>query len=206
MIGLLMGSIFLFCPLFVLRGIGPLDFWWWMSLNLVLLISAAAKIDPSFRGSIMTDLRGGISKKIALGVLAAAALYSVFFFGNTISRKLFPFATPDITAIYELKAGVAPVRVWILMTLVLGPGEELFWRGYLQRALTRRIGQWPGYILASMVYTGVHLASGNILLVVAALICESFWGWLYLRSGSILLNAVSHTVWDVSVFLLWPLE
>ena len=42
------------------------------------------------------------------------------------------------------------------------------------------------------------------MLLLAALVCGVFWGWLYIRFDSILLNAVSHTAWDVAVFLIFP--
>ena len=77
---------------------------------MVLLIGVAAKIDPLFRRSIAADLRDGISKKVARGVLAAAVLYFVFLSGNRISRKLFPFAASDIATVYDFKTGVAPMR------------------------------------------------------------------------------------------------
>jgi hypothetical protein len=42
------------------------------------------------------------------------------------------------------------------------------------------------------------------MLVLAAAVCGLFWGVLYLRTGSILLVAVSHTLWDIAVFVLFP--
>ena len=38
----------------------------------------------------------------------------------------------------------------------------------------------------------------------AALVCGAVWGGLYYRFKSPLLNVVSHTAWDVAVFLLFP--
>jgi uncharacterized protein len=202
--GLVIGAILLFCPLFFFRSIGPFDFWWWMSANLLILIGWAAGISTAFRRSVSDDFRTVVLKKIGFGLLSALSLYVVFFAGNIVSRKLFAFAGENIAAVYDFKSGVAPARVWLLMTLVIGPGEEIFWRGYLQRALAMRIGKWPGCILATALYAGVHAGSGNIMLVLAALVCGLFWGLLYLRFGSILLNALSHTVWDVAVFLVFP--
>ena len=31
-----------------------------------------------------------------------------------------------------------------------------------------------------------------------------FWGWLYLRFRSPVLNIVSHTLWDLAVFVVFP--
>ena len=204
MIAIIVAAIALFAPVFVLKSIGPLDFWWWMSANLALLVGITASTDASFRRSVPDDFRSGILKKIGRGLLSALVLYGVFFAGNIVSRKLFAFAGQDIASVYDFKSGVAPARVWLLMTLVIGPGEEVFWRGYLQRALTLRFGPANGCFLAAMLYAGVHLASGNVMLVVAALVCGFAWGWLYLRFGSILLNIVSHTAWDIAVFLVLP--
>jgi uncharacterized protein len=203
-IGLILGAILLFCPLFIFNAIGPFDFWWWMSFNLLLLIGVALKIDPLFRRSIARELDAGIPPKIALGFLSAAALYFIFLVGNRLSLQWFPFAASNIAAVYDFKTGANPSRVWILMTLAIGPGEEIFWRGYLQRALSLRFSPSNGCFLTTVLYTGIHLASGNIMLVIAALVCGLAWGWLYLRFGSILLNAISHMVWDVAAFLLFP--
>ena len=204
MIAILLAAIALFGSLFVYRHIGPLDFWWWMSANLAILIGSAAYVSPAFRSSVSKDVRAGLPKKIALGLAAAAVLYAAFFAGNILARKLFPFAADGIAAVYDFKTGVAPWRVWVLITLVIGPGEEIFWRAYLQRTLSRRTGKWPGLLLATALYAGVHAGSGNIMLILAAAVCGLFWGWLYLRYNSITLNVVSHTVWDVAVFLVWP--
>jgi uncharacterized protein len=206
MTAIIIAAIALFGPLFVYRSLGPLDFWWWMTVNLVILIGWAAAISPAFRSSISKDVRVGLPKKIALGLASAAVLYVVFFVGNIVSRKLFPFAAQNIAAVYDFKSGIAPARVWILMICVIGPGEEIFWRAYLQRTLARRLGRWPGFLLATALYAGVHAGSGNVMLVIAALVCGLFWGWLYLRFNSITLNVVSHTVWDVTVFLVVPFQ
>jgi len=51
----------------------------------------------------------------------------------------------------------------------------------------------------------VHLTTGNPLLIGAALVAGLFWGGLYLWQGSILTIVVSHTLWDILVFLIFPL-
>jgi membrane protease YdiL (CAAX protease family) len=90
------------------------------------------------------------------------------------------------------------------MLAVIGPGEELFWRGYLQRKLSSKTGKWVGFIIALLMYTGVHIFTGNIMLILAAFICGLFWGWIYLKYNSMVINVISHTVWDIVVFLLLP--
>lgn len=194
----------LFIPLFVFRRIGPFDFWWWMSAAIVVLIALGAALDSEYPDSIHRDLRHGAVRKTALGLLFAAILYGVFFAGNMFSRAIFPFAGPGIGLVYGFKSGASTARIVLLMALLIGPGEELFWRAYLQRRWAARFGPWGGFAAAAALYTIVHAASGNVMLVLAAAVCGVFWGWLYLKTGSVLLVAVSHTAWDLAVFVIFP--
>ena len=197
-------GLLLFIPLFMFRRIIFLDFWWWMSLNLVLLVSLALMRDRSFRKELVADRFLQPGKKIILGLVSAAILYLVFFAGNMLIREFFDFAGKDIQAVYGFKEGAPSWRIALLMILFIGPGEELFWRGFIQGNLTRLLGNRMGLVLAVMYYSIIHIATGNVVLIVAALTGGLFWGWLYLRYKSMLINIVSHLVWDVMVFLIFP--
>jgi membrane protease YdiL (CAAX protease family) len=199
-------ALAIFIPLFITRGVGMFDFWWWMSLNIVLLTTLAAALDPGWRQTVAHDLRGRVLEKIGLGVISALGLYAVFYAGNAVSRLMFPFAANNIENVYAFKSGAAPVRIALLMAFIIGPGEELFWRGFLQRRMQIEKGPFKGFLLATLLYAGVHIASGNAMLVLAAGVCGLFWGFLYLRTGSLLLNVVSHTVWDMAIFLFFPMN
>jgi membrane protease YdiL (CAAX protease family) len=197
-------AVALFALLFIGRGFGPLDFWWSMSGAVLLLVGLGAVLDRGYPASLARDPRSGALRKLVLGLLAAAALYGIFWVGNEASRWLFPFASGGIGRVYDFKAGAALPRIILLMALIIGPGEEIFWRAYLQRRWQARFGRWPGFLAAAALYTLVHAASGNVMLVLAAAVCGVFWGFLYMRTGSILLVAVSHTAWDLAVFVIWP--
>jgi len=198
-------AIVLFVPLFITRGVGKLDFWWWMSLNITCLTAIAAALDLGWRNALTNDLKKQIFQKIGIGILSALGLYVVFYLGNMASRLIFPFAAHNIENVYAFKVGAAPMRIALLMAFIIGPGEELFWRGFLQRRFQMERGPFQGFLVATLLYTGVHIASGNVMLVLAAGVCGLFWGFLYLRTGSLLLNVVSHTVWDMAIFLFFPM-
>ncbi len=133
-------AVILFVPLFITRGLGPIDFWWWLSANLVLLISIVFFMDRSWRQAIAQDMTANMLFKIGLGVLSALLLYVVFFVGNFISRNIFTFAGSGIQDVYAFKMGVSKLRIALLMIFIIGPGEELFWRGFLQRNLQNNAG------------------------------------------------------------------
>jgi hypothetical protein len=194
----------LFTPLFMTQGLGRFDFWWWMSTNLTILLVLVIIFDRHWWSEIRIDIQHRTLSKVGFGVLSALFLYIVFYVGNIVSRQIFSFAQSGIENVYAFKSGVSPFRIAVLMILLIGPGEELFWRGFLQRRLQMEQGRWRGFIIATSIYTLVHLASGNAMLILAAGLCGLFWGFLYVQKGSILLNIVSHTVWDVAIFLLFP--
>lgn len=194
----------LFVSMFVIKQAGRFDFWYWMSTNLLILLSLVYLIDKSNRTEVSYDIRQLNGKKILYGLLAATGLFVIFYAGNILIRLIFEQAGEGIENVYAFKQEASPLRIALLMILIIGPGEELFWRGYLQRRLGVRYGKMTAFILATALYTLVHVATGNMVLVLAALVCGLFWGWLYMKYNSMTINIVSHTVWDVAVFLLLP--
>jgi len=196
----------LFIPLFAIRGIGPFDFWWWMSLNAVVVMAYNFITDRSYLKLIKDDLKTGLVKKIFLGVASAVLLYGFFYAGNEVSRVIFPFAEGGINHVYAFKEGASVLRMALLMIFLIGPGEEIFWRGFLQRHWQKRFGSLKGYWLAALLYALVHLASGNVMLVLAAGVCGLFWGAMFSRYRSVVLLMVSHIVWDLMIFLIWVIH
>lgn len=195
----------LFTPLFLAQflRLGP-DFWWWLSANIAVCTAAGAWRNVDFFSDLRRDLKEDALRKILLGVLSALFLYVFFYFSNKLARWMFPWAGAGIDGVYAFKGGADALRIGLLMALVIGPGEELFWRALLQGGLERKYGPLTAFVLAAAVYTGVHVFSFNPMLVIAAAVCGLFWGLLYLVFRSPLLNIVSHTLWDISVFLLFP--
>ena len=197
-------ALVLFSPMFVIRSIGGFDFWWWMSTNLIVVTSLSFWLDKSFAIHLKTDLSANLKSKALWGILSAAVLYLVFFAGNYFSRLLFDFAGEGIDGVYQFKGDAHGIRIALLMLVIIGPGEEIFWRGFLQRYLQIRLGKWGGFIAGAILYTGVHVFTGNIMLILAALFAGIFWGWMYMRHNSVFMNSVSHTLWDITVFILVP--
>ena len=199
-------AIGMFTPMFILRSIGEFDFWWWMTGNLVILTSLGYFTDKTFQKELSADFIHKIMKKVVLGLISAAILYAVFFVGNSIVRWMFDFAGKDISKVYGFKGNAEALRIGLLMLLIIGPGEELLWRGYIQGTLSRSLGRYKGYLLGVIFYTLIHVATGNLILIVAALVGGIFWGWMDMKYNSMLMNIISHIVWDIAIFLVIPLN
>ena len=94
----------------------------------------------------------------------------------------------------------------LLLFFVTGPGEELYWRGYLQKNLMVRFGEWQGWLLATAIYSAVHIWSFNFMLIGAAAVAGAFWGAMYWRFKSLTAVIISHSVWSMVIFAVFPMN
>ena len=84
-------------------------------------------------------------REVILGLAAAGALYGTFALGDRFARRFVPSGERDIADIYELRGlRPRPPRSRPRLATVIGPAEEVFWRGFVQDALMARLGRWPG--------------------------------------------------------------
>lgn len=143
-------------------------------------------------------------RDLAVGIGSAAALYGIFQVGDRLARRILPGGGRDINAIYELRTAAPRWRIALVLATVIGPGEELFWRGLVQRNLQSRFGRTGAALIASGIYGGVHLVSENLTLTGAAGVAGLFWGLLYAGEQRLPALIISHVAWDIWIFLIAP--
>jgi membrane protease YdiL (CAAX protease family) len=181
---------------------GWMNFWAQMMLATGLLAGSVVYLNQEqyahiFRFRIM---------QAVLGVLSVAVLYGIFYLGNWFVTAILDFASSQVANIYASKAQAPPALIATILVVWIGPAEEIFWRGYIQKSFADRWGSWKGYILASLIYALVHVWAFNFMLIMAALVAGLFWGLLFVRTGSLWPGIISHALWDVAIFILWPIQ
>ena len=72
--------------------------------------------------------------------------------------------------------------------------------------ISQQFGSWKGLFLTTAIYSLVHVFALNFMLLVAAAVCGFFWGWLYQREQSLIPVILSHSIWDVIIFVIFPLS
>lgn len=178
-----------------------INFWWMMTASATVL----AVLSTLFNKGWWRQLRWSPSN-ILLGVVIAAVLWGVFWTGDKVSSWLFDFARPQVNAIYGMKEGESTWLLSVLMLFLIGPAEEIFWRGYVQRTLSGRFSRNAGFVITTLLYAAVHAGSCNFMLVMAALVAGVVWGGLYRffpeRFSAVI---ISHALWDVAVFVWFPI-
>lgn len=178
-----------------------INFWWMMTASALTLTGLATL----FGGEWWKQIKFSV-KDLFLGVLIAVVLWSIFWVGDKLSQLLFNFARPQVDLIYGMKEGESAWLLTALMLFIIGPAEEIFWRGYVQKNLSGRWGENWGFAVTTAVYALVHAGSCNFMLTMAALVAGVVWGALYRffpeRFAAIV---ISHALWDVAVFIWFPI-
>ncbi|MGB9907231.1 MAG: lysostaphin resistance A-like protein [Candidatus Saccharicenans sp.] len=180
------------------------DLWSLLAGGLMVFLILALRADPLFSQLIYGDFREKTWRALGLGISSALLLYVLFFAGNIFLRNLFPASGEHLASIYNLKFGSNQLRISLFLALIIGPGEELLWRGWLQRHWSAALGPMGGWLGVSLLYGLVHLPSRNPVLILAALVCGLWWGFQYHKFNSLLSNVVSHALWDLVVFIILP--
>lgn len=176
------------------------NFWAMMTVSAVVLTSYVVFLSSGWKDDIHLSV-----SEIALGIVLAAAFWGVFWVGDKLSQLVFGFARGQVDMIYGLKDGANPWLIGALLLLVIGPAEELFWRGFVEKGLILRLGPWKGFIVTTLIYALVHVWSGNFMLVMAALVIGALWGIIYMRwPGHLGAIIVSHALWDLAAFVVFP--
>jgi hypothetical protein len=137
-------------------------------------------------------------RDVFLGLLSAAGLYAIFRVGDRAARALMPKGRQEIGDIYALRSQAPRSEIAARLAAVIGPGEELFWRGFVQRR--------AGGLAAAAAYGGAHLVTGNATLIGAATVAGIYWGLLRALGMSMPALITSHVAWDLWIFLVAPTE
>jgi len=146
------------------------------------------------------------ARHLWVGLFSALVLYGIFWLGVKLSTIIFSFASREISSVYFNKTQLNVVAIGLLLLFVMGPAEEIYWHGFVQRSFSKRFGPMTGVLLTSAIYALVHVVAFNLMLFVAAAICGLFWGWLYQREQSLVPVILSHSLWDLIIFVLFPLS
>jgi membrane protease YdiL (CAAX protease family) len=171
-------------------------FWYFFTATMLLLICFVVAKDK-------LDDKLSVFKYLFTGIVSGALLFGLFWIGNQFIELLHIPVSNQIFALYKR---FAPHMFWhyLALILIVVPGEEIFWRGFVQKRLVNYFSTGGSIIVSAIMYSSVHLYSGQFMLPFAALTAGLLWGWLYAWRRSIPLVIVSHLVFDLFLFVFLP--
>ncbi|WP_240338517.1 CPBP family intramembrane glutamic endopeptidase [Peribacillus alkalitolerans] len=178
----------------------PVVFWHLYTATSLFLISIAIISEKM-------DDQLPIATYLSYGIISGFLLYGLFWIGNLLVKtggmRYFT------NRIEELYTSYSPTMAWhfALLILIIIPGEEIFWRGLVQKRLYLYFSN-PIYIigLSAVLYSFPLLYAQNLVLVIAGLVCGIVWAGLYHWRRSIPLVIISHLVFDLLLLKILPLQ
>lgn len=177
-------------------------FWWSMAIAQATLLGYSLWF---LRGQWRPLLRNN-PRLVLLGIASALLLYGLFWVGHAVLVAWIPEAVQMVGSVYARREHAPAWALAMLLGLWIGPIEEVFWRGVVQSYLQQKLSSGAALLGTTLLYSLIHIWSGNPLLMLAAFIAGLGWGALLLWTGSLVPSIVSHALWDVLMFVLLPLQ
>src|SRR4051794_31642097 len=112
---------------FAATFLGPKQQFWQRMTKTGLLLGTTALVNDSG----LRDERPK-PKDLVTGAAIPAGLYAVFAVGDKAARVIMPSGAEDIGEVYELRTLRPKGEIAARLATIIGPAEELYWRGLLQ--------------------------------------------------------------------------
>jgi uncharacterized protein len=154
---------------------------------------------PLHLGRITAPTRPGAVRRPVGGAIVLGLLMSAVFVVGALVVRQVPLLDRQVSSVLEhADSGVTPLLV--LITVVNGVAEELFFRGALYAAIPRH-----PVVVSTLAYTVATLATGNVMLGLAAVLLGLVVGLERRASGGVLAPILTHVTWSTSMLLVLPL-
>jgi uncharacterized protein len=131
-------------------------------------------------------------------VVVGIAAFAAFLVAYLVVRHL-PLVGPALDGVLAT-ADAGPTVLVLFVALVNGAGEELFFRGALHAALERH----RPAIATTIVYVIVTAATGNVALVIAAVVMGALFSFERLSTRGVGAPMVTHLTWSTLMILALP--
>ncbi|MGO9510233.1 MAG: lysostaphin resistance A-like protein [Mycobacterium sp.] len=182
---------------FTLRRVPGEPSFYYLTFALAAVWSGGALVaGPLHLGGI--NWRGRNQRPVITGTTIGLLLGGVFVLGGLVAREI-PIVAELITHVLKF-AHQGSFLLIVVITLVNGLAEEMFFRGALYTAL----GRHHAAAISTVLYIAAALASGNVMLGFAAIILGTVCALERRASGGILAPMLTHFVWGLIMVLVLP--
>jgi membrane protease YdiL (CAAX protease family) len=144
------------------------------------------------------QILGARRRPVVTPIVVGLALAAVFVVGALVMREIPPLAALAESVLGYARAGNLPLLV--VITLVNGISEELFFRGALFAAIGRR----RPVLISTVLYALATVAGGNPVLVFAAAVLGVVVGLQRRAGGGVLAPILTHITWSLTMLLVLP--
>ena len=171
---------------------------YWLTLTLAAVwVLGALSSGPLHLGR--TTWRTTAKRPVITGAATGLLLGGIFLVGGLVVRHIPVIAEPITTVLEYTNHG--PLVLIVLIAMVNGVAEELFFRGALYTAL----GRFYPVLISTVLYAAATFATGPPMLAFAGLILGTVCGLQRRATGGVLAPVLTHLVWGLIMVLALPL-
>lgn len=170
---------------------------YWLTLALAGVWAGGSLLSgPLHLGGICW--RGRNQRPVITGISIGLILGVIFIVGALVVREITPVASL-ITRVLQYSTQGSFLLI-VLITVVNGVAEEVFFRGAMYTAL----GRHHPVAISTVLYVVATMAAGNLMLGFAGIILGTVSALERRATGGILASMLTHFVWGLTMVLVLP--
>jgi len=178
----------------------------WNSLFVALfffvLIGLILKLKYSLTWREVGLKQGAGKNWLTMGISQGILLFFIMTILVTMISLFFPFEVEEqaIVDIFKTAWGWRERFLCLLIVSVFAPfSEELYFRGFLYPAVSKRRGKLPAVIITSIFFSFLHF---DLVRFIPITLGGIWLNLLYIRTGSLYTSMVAHSVWNALMISL----
>lgn len=172
-------------------------FWYFYTFTILFLMSIAF-----FYAKIKDEVK--TIEYLLLSITFGIVLYAVIA-GSYKLLEVVPFFSSNSANHFISKFGPTTIWHYLLLLFLIAPGEELFWRGFIQQHLKRWLSPIYATVVSAALFSLSLVFSGFWLGVAVAFVVGLVLGLIYEWKKSMPLIILAHIITLVLLFLVLPL-
>lgn len=173
------------------------DIFWYMYTFAILVLMSAATMFSEIKEELRTW------QSFLYGLLAAVAMYVILLGGYHLVRVLSASAANSIDGFLS---SYTPESVWhlLLLMFIVVPGEELFWRGFVQQQLKQYMPAYAAIGVSAVLFGLTFWLADFWPGIFAGIAVGIILGYLYEKKKSMPMLIIAHLLLLVLVFIIFP--
>lgn len=175
-----------------------------IAIILIPLVLLYIYVDGSL-DRIKEMLKFGSVKRVLILILAIPIVVTIINFVLTVIYGIAwigifgePSTNTDLGTDWE-SSSIDIAFLFLSFAIVTPIAEELLFRGYILDSIKRMHGDWPAIIGSALLFALVHV---NLFGMAPIIMAGVIYGWLRIKTGSLLPSIACHMMWNLMALSL----
>lgn len=187
------------CPLIRLLSLSlplgdlPLALWY-IVISIPLFVAAF----------VIIRMMGLVPKDVGFSFRYSQLPLHLLIIGTGIAFGIIEYLILQTTPLLDtLDLGAVVITV---LSLTIGTGlmEELIFRGIIQCSLQPIVGSFRSIVISALVFAILHIGWQSFIDLVFVFAVGVFWGWVFVKTRSIISITLSHSLTNIMLFIVLP--